>query len=308
MRRSRTDDVDLQSDDGDPVAAASRRQIVVATLQWGLVQTFLLQTAAGVLAGYDAWIGGVPPAWPSSLRFAALPAFLVGAYGGYRWLDAGPGAATSDAHRRRVRFLGAFLVGWALAVVPALVWGVVVGEPLGTPAGALLPGLSGLAALAAAWLFGYRRGADGPAWYRRRRGHVLGAVAGCLTGIAVCVLLVATLGPTLDGPGRTSTPAHVTPLVGVAIATLGGVAVGTRVPDRVREYLTLLVASTLALSVAVGVGAVFLAVSGLGESLGGLAGSVGATLAFVVPFASALVASAVAAFWAETDVVARVVG
>ena len=158
-----------------------RNQALVAALQWGLVQTFLLDTLGRLLRNYyRATIDSfVPPSWVTSIQFAAPLALFVGGYGGYRWVTSGRATTTLSTHRTRIVFVGTLLVGWALAIVPTLVFQWVLGDRLFTVPYFLLPTLTALGALLLAYLFAYR--ADIP-WYRLHRGKSLGAVQGAFVG------------------------------------------------------------------------------------------------------------------------------
>ncbi|MFB6161173.1 MAG: hypothetical protein ABEJ61_08360 [Haloferacaceae archaeon] len=104
----------------------------MTALQWGLVQTFVLEAVGRLLRNYyrattDAFF---PPRWVTSVQFAAPLGLLVGGLGGYRWVTSGRAATSASAHRDRVVFVGALLAGWALAIVPAMTFRWLLGNRL----------------------------------------------------------------------------------------------------------------------------------------------------------------------------------
>jgi len=153
---------------------AERSRALVAALQWGLVQAFALDAVARLLRNYYRATTELffTPGWVVTLQFAAPLGLFVGGVGGYRWARSGRAASSTAAHRTRLRFVGALLVGWALAIVPTAAFGWLLGDLYSTPY-FLLPTATAVAVLLAASLFAYR---VDPAWYRRRRGRLLGAV------------------------------------------------------------------------------------------------------------------------------------
>lgn len=226
------------------------RHALAAALQWGLVQAYLLDTVGQLLTNYYGTTAEAfaAPGWVSSIQFAVPLAFLVGAYGGYRWVTAEGGATTASAHRARLRSAGALLVGWALAVLPSVALRAVVEAPLVTVPTFLLPGATAVVVLAAAYWVGYRVSG---AWYARNRGRLLhaaqGALAGLLVGFAGFVGYGAYLRATRASYSLDGTPSI---LAGALVGACIGTALADRFePDRAAEFIVVLAcgSATLAL-------------------------------------------------------------
>jgi hypothetical protein len=83
------------------------------------MQAALVGVVADLLSGYhDLTTDSIfVPAWVLSVQAAPLVVFFVGAYGGYTWVTGGYATTTREAHRTRLRFVGA-LVGLWVAHLP----------------------------------------------------------------------------------------------------------------------------------------------------------------------------------------------
>jgi hypothetical protein len=88
-----------------------------------------------------------------SVRAAPLVVFFVGAYGGYTWVTGGYAETTREAHRTRLRFVGA-LVGLWVAHFP-LELGLLVAVD-STLLQAFLPPAFTVGVLVGAYLLAYR--------------------------------------------------------------------------------------------------------------------------------------------------------
>ncbi|ELZ85145.1 hypothetical protein C454_01415 [Haloferax gibbonsii ATCC 33959] len=163
-------------------------------------------------------------------------------------MTSGRATASASAHRKRVVFVGALFVGWALAIVPTAVFQLVLDERLSTVPYFVLPTLTALSVFAGASLLAYRADAG---WYRKRRNRLVGGAAGGCTGVLAGVfgfvvyswyLLATQTNYSLNGGAGI-----------VAAACVGAAAGYARTEsDRAREYLVLLLVSALSLSLAVG--------------------------------------------------------
>lgn len=282
-----------------------RTRAVVAGLQWGLTQAFVLDSVATLLANYHRATTAdfVAPPWVRSIGVAVPLAFVIGGLFGYRRVMRGRAPAGTPAHRARVRFTGALLVGWALAVVPVLALNSALGDRLYAVPWVVLPSLIPVAVLAVALALGY--GTD-DGWYARHRTAILGAVQGTL-----CGLLVGTLAFVGYGWYLQSTRANFSldggPLILLCVG-LGAIA-GFLLADRIEagergpEFVTLLVLSVCSLGIAGGVAMVTL------QSLGVIPFSIGSMLFYpTVPIALALVTTVYLTYLARTDVYRRLVG
>ena len=124
-------------------APTERERAVVAGLQWGLTQAFVLGSLATLLDDYYRATTSrlFPPDWVFSVVAAVPLAFAIGGVMGYRWVANGQATSGSRAHRARVTFTGTVLVGWALAIVPRIGMRAVLGDRLHTAPWFLLPSL-----------------------------------------------------------------------------------------------------------------------------------------------------------------------
>jgi hypothetical protein len=246
-------------------ALSTRKQAFVTALQWGLVQAFVLDSVGRLARNYyrattDAFI---PPIWVTSIQFAAPLGLLVGGYGGYRWLTSGYGTATPAAHRARVRFVGALVAGWALAIVPTMAFQWLLDEQLFTVPYFVLPSLVAVLVFGGAYLLAYR--AD-PDWYDQRRDRLLGGVQGAFVG-----LVVGFAGFILYGSYHAATRTEYSVdggpgiVVAVGLGGLTGYLWGGRDDggDRAAEFVTLLLIGVLGLSLASGIGVAVLSAVGV---------------------------------------------
>lgn len=286
-------------------APSSRKQVLVAALQWGLVQTFVLDTLARLLDNYYRATTGAfhPPGWVLSVQFATPLGLLVGGLGGYRWVTSGRAATSASAHRARVIFVGSLVTGWALAIVPTMAFGWLLGDRLFSVPYFVLPTLTAVLVFVGASLLAYRVEAD---WYRRRRPRLLGGVAGAFAG-----LLVGLVGFLAYARYLSVTGADVSLSGGpgiVAAVCLGAVAGSVltdteRGGDRSVEFVVLLIGSLLAVSLLMTLGTVALDTVGISPFEG--------VLRSVWPFISAVVALTVASYLAygvRTTVHRRITG
>lgn len=134
------------------------RQAVVAAVQWALTLGFVLDAIGDLLAGYPALsgaTGGGFVAVPEQWFYAPLAGALVGGVAGYRWITERLGARSAVAHRRRVRFVAAFvaagLIG-SLGLLATAVWLA----PFGTARWIAVGAAFDLAPLIVAGVVGYR--------------------------------------------------------------------------------------------------------------------------------------------------------
>ncbi|QOS13652.1 uncharacterized protein HfgLR_22220 (plasmid) [Haloferax gibbonsii] len=284
-------------------SSATRRRAWLCAFQWGLVQAFVLDTLGRFLRNYYRATTGVafPPDWVVSIQFAAPLGLLVGGFGGYRWVTSGRSAASASAHRKRVVFVGALFVGWALAIVPTTVFQLVLDERLFTVPYFVLPTLTALSVFAGASLLAYRAEAG---WYRKRRNRLVGGAAGGCTGVLVGVfgfvvyswyLLATQTNYSLNGGAGIVAAACVGAAAGYARTE------GDRAGDRAREYLVLLLVSALSLSLAVGLVTLALAVVGVSVFLGS------SVVVPAIPVVGSVALAGYLAFVAETTLVGRFV-
>ncbi|MBX0286275.1 hypothetical protein EGH22_08050 [Halomicroarcula sp. F28] len=282
---------------------ATGKQARVAALQWGLVQTFVLDTLARFLRNYyrATTTAFFPPDWVSSLQFATPLGLVVGAVGGYRWVTSGPGATTAAAHRDRVVFVGALLVGWALAIVPTLAAQWLLGEAFFTVPYFVIPTLSAISAALGAVAVTYR---VDPAALRRRRARLLGAVQGAFVGLALglvgFILYSNYLIATRDNFSVDGSPGIV---LGVVVGALVGYALADRLRsgDRAAEFLVLFVCSLTVLSLGLSLGQTTLAAVGVPVGFGWSGASLGLSTV------ASLLLSGYLAYGAETAVYRRFV-
>jgi len=246
------------------------KQALVAALQWGLVQTFVLDTLGRFLRNYyrATTTAFWPPDWVSSLQFAAPLGLLVGGIGGYRWVTSGRAATTETAHRTRVVFVGALLVGWGLAIVPTLAFQSLLGEQFFTVPYFVLPTVFALLAGSGAVLLAYR---VDPATLRQRRTRLLGAVQGAFVGLAAG--LVGFIGYTnylLATRDNVSVDGGLLIAATAALGGLAGFALAHRLRsgDRAPEFLVVFVSSLLVLSLGLSLGQTALAVVGVPVGFG----------------------------------------
>jgi uncharacterized membrane protein YqjE len=283
---------------------STRKQALVAALQWGVVQTFLLDSLGRFLRNYyratsDAFFA---PGWVSSVQFAAPLGLLVGGYGGYRWVTNGRGATTRSAHRRRVVFVGALLAGWALAIVPVLALDAALDDRLFSVPYFALPTLVSVVVLSGAYTLAYR---VDPARYALRRNRLLGGVQG-----ALCGLLVGLVGVLLYGRYLAATRAtyDFDGSLGIVVTVVLGTVAGLLVVDtdergeRAAEFVTLLLLCGLTLPLAFALVLVVLVAVG---AIGGF----GTPYVYpLLPLLLALVVAAAATYGLRTDVSGRLFG
>lgn len=278
---------------------------MVAALQWGLVQTFLLDTLGRLLRNYYRATTGnlLPPSWVTSIRFAAPLGLLVGGFGGYRWVTSGRAATSATAHRNRVVFVGALVAGWGLAIVPTVAFGWLLDDRLFTVPYFVIPTLAAVAAFGGAYLLAYRVEA---AWYSRRRTRLLGAVQGAVGGLILGFLGFAAYGSYLAAT-RSNYGLDGGP--GVSAAVVLGAVVGylladsDRDGDRAAEFLALLVLCLLGFTAAMTLGVVVL--GAVGVSVFEFGAGVGLV---VVPVVAALAVAGYLAYGARTTFFRRLVG
>jgi hypothetical protein len=246
-------------------APSIRRQAFVAALQWGLVQAFVLDSVGRLARNYYRATTGafIPPDWVTSIQFAAPLGLLVGGYGGYRWLTSGRGATTLAAHRARVRFVGALVAGWALAIVPTMAFQWLLDEQLFTVPYFILPSLAAVLVFGGAYLLAYR--AD-PNWYDQHRNRLLGGVQGAFVGLVMGFAGFVVYGSYVAAT-RTEYSVDGGPgiVVAVGLSGLVGYLLGERTEngDRAAEFLTLLLVSVLGLSLAMVLGIAVLGAAGV---------------------------------------------
>lgn len=184
---------------------------------------------------------------------------------------------TVPVHRTRVEFVGALLVGWALAIVPTLVFQEILGGHLFTVPYFILPTLTALVVFLGAYLFAYH--AD-TSWYRVHRRKVLGAVQGAfvggIIGVVSFVIYVRYFLPvgadfSLNGGLGTVTAICLGALVGYALADTEASG------DRSLEFLTLLVSMEFGVALLSAIGTYAFATTGI------RIGEIVSTLLFVGP-------------------------
>lgn len=282
-----------------------RTRAVVAGLQWGLTQAFVLDSIAALLANYyrATTADFLAPGWVRSIGVAVPVAFVIGGLFGYHRVTSGRAEPGPAAHHARVRFTGALLVGWALAIVPVMAMDSVLGDRLYPVPRFLLPSLIHVATLGAAGYLGY--GTDG-GWYDRHRTDLLGAVQGTLSGLLVGLLAFVGYGWYLQST-RANFSLDGGPLVVICVV-LGGLA-GYSLADRIDagdrgpEFVTLLILSSFSLGIAGGVAMVAL------RSLGVIPFSIGGMLFYpTVPIVLGFLTTVYLTYVVRTDVYRRLVG
>ncbi|MFC7204557.1 hypothetical protein ACFQJC_13605 [Haloferax namakaokahaiae] len=244
---------------------STQKQALVTALQWGLVQAFFLDTVGRLLENYyEATTGAsFPPDWVFSIQVAAPLALVVGGYGGYRWVTSGRASTSAAAHRSRILFVGALVVGWALAIVPTMAFQLLLGDRLHTVPFFLLPTLTAIFVFAGAYLLAYRVDSD---WYRRHRNRLLGTVRGAIVGLIFGMVGFSLYGSYLVAT-RTNFSLDGGPGI-VAAVCLGAIA-GYGFADRERdesqivEFLVVFVSAFLVLTLLLGLGITAMAIVGL---------------------------------------------
>lgn len=248
-----------------PNAPSERKQARITALQWGLVQTFLLDTLGRFLRNYyrattEAFF---PPDWVTTIQFAAPLGLLVGGIGGYRWVTTGRATTSASAHRDRVVFVGALVFGWALAMVPTTAFQWLLGDRLFATPFFVLPTLVAVSVLGGSYLLAYR---VETAWYRRHRSRLLGAVKGAFAGLVLGVVGFIAYGRYLAAT-RTSYSLDGGPIIVVSacLGTIVGYVLtdSDRDGDRSAEFLVLFVLSVLAFTVVTASGMVALGAVGV---------------------------------------------
>jgi hypothetical protein len=186
----------------------------------------------------------------TTVQFTVPLGLVVGGYGGYRRVTSGRGATTRTAHRRRVTFVGALLVGWALAIVPTLLAGVVFGDPLFETPYFVVPTLVALTVLGGAFVLAYR---TDPARYARYRNRLLGGVQGALCGLLLGVTGFVLYGRYLEATrDQFSFDGSLGIAAVVGVGTVAGVLLVDTDDggDRAAEFVTLLVLTGLGVPIA----------------------------------------------------------
>ena len=286
-------------------APTERERAVVAGLQWGLTQAFVLGSLATLLDDYYRATTSrlFPPDWVFSVVAAVPLAFAIGGVMGYRWVANGQATSGSRAHRARVTFTGTVLVGWALAIVPKIGMRVVLGDRLHTAPWFLLPSLVPVVVLGGAAYLGYRRDSD---WYGHHRERLLGTVQGALTGLLTGIFLITIAGTYLTATLNSVSLDGGLIVVGCTIlGALAGYALADRIDagDRGPEFCTLLLLSSLLLS---SVGVVLMA--GL-VAVGSSTPMLGVVPFYpAVPISLAFAMTVYLTYGARTDVYARLIG
>ena len=239
-------------------APSTRKQALMTALQWGLVQTFVLDTLGRLLRNYyrattDAFF---PPSWVTSIQFAAPLGLLVGGIGGYRWVMSDRASTSPSAHRNRVIFVGSLLAGWALAIVPTMAFQWLLGDRLFSMPYFVLPTLTASFVFVGSYLLAYR---VETAWYRRHRPRLLGAVKGAFAGLLVGFIGFIAYGGYL---AATQTSYSLSAGPGIVTAVCLGAIAGymltdtERGGDRSAEFVVLLIISLLAFSLLMTLGMV----------------------------------------------------
>ncbi|CQR50978.1 MULTISPECIES: hypothetical protein [Haloferax] len=282
---------------------STRKQVLVAALQWGLVQAFVLDTLGGLLGNYyrATTAAFFPPDWVTSIQFAAPLGLVVGALGGYRWITTGRGSTSPSAHRRRVVFVGSFVVCWALAIVPTMAFQLLLGERLFTVPFFVLPTLTAVAAFGVAHLLAYRVDRE---WYRRHRGRLLGSARGAIVGLILGMAGFAVYGSYLAAT-RTNFSLDGGPatVVATCLGAVAGYALtdSERGGDRAAEFLVVLLPSLLVLSLLMGLVSAAFTVLGVSDL-------VSSSATFVLPVVFSLGLASYLTYRAETRVYGRLVG
>ncbi|MBV0901059.1 hypothetical protein [Haloarcula salina] len=244
---------------------STRKHALVAALQWGLVQTFILDTLGRLLRNYyratsDAFF---PPDWVMSLQLAAPLGLLIGGIGGYRWVTSGRAVASPSAHRNRVVFVGALVAGWAVAIVPEIALQWLLGDRLFSIPYFVIPTLTAVSVFVGSYLLAYRVGTD---WYHRWRPRLLGAIQGAVVGMLVGLTGFVVYGQyliaTQDNYSLDGGP-------GIVAAVCLGAIIGSVLTDtdqagtRSAEFIALLIPSLFASNILTGLGIVALSVIGI---------------------------------------------
>lgn len=287
--------------DGPPV----RRQALVSALQWGLVQTFLLDTLGRLLRNYyrattDAFL---PPSWVTSIQVAAPLGLVVGGIGGYRWITSGRAATSPSAHRTRVVFVGSLLAGWTLAIVPTMAFEWLLGDRLFSTPYFVLPSLTAVLVFVSSYLLAYRADTE---WYRHHRSRLLGAVEGALVGLLLGFVGFVAYGGYLAAT-RTSYSLSGGPgvVTAVCLGAIAGYALTEtdRAGDRAAEFIVLLIPSTLTFGLVTTIGVAALVAVGVSPF-----GLVPSLVLPLVPLVSALAVASYLAYGVRTTFYQRFVG
>ncbi len=237
---------------------STQKQALVTALQWGLVQTFVLDTLGRLLRNYyrattDAFF---PPNGVTSVQFAAPLGLLVGGIGGYRWVTSGRTVTSASAHRNRVIFVGSLLAGWALAIVPTMAFQWLLGDQLFSMPYFVLPTLTAVLVFVGSYLLAYRVETE---WYRHHRTRLLGAVKGAFAGLLVGFIGFIAYGGYL---AATQTNYSLSGGPGIVAAVCLGAIAGYMLTDTERggdqsaEFVVLLIVSLLAFSLMMTLGMV----------------------------------------------------
>lgn len=288
-----------------PDEPSTQKQALVSALQWGLIQTFVLDTFGGLLRNYyrattDAFL---PPSWVTSIEFAAPLGLLVGGIGGYRWVTSGRAATSTSAHRNRVVFVGALLAGWALAIVPTMAFQWLLGDQLFSVPYFVLPTLTAVAVFVASYLLAYRVDTE---WYHQHRIRLLGADKGAFAGMLLGVISFVVYGGYL---AATQTNYSLSGGPGIVVATCLGAIAGyvltdsERGGDRSAEFVVLLIVSLLGFSLLTTLS--MAALSAVGLSLFDFIPSFVFSL---IPLVFALGAASYLAYGVQTTFYQRIVG
>ncbi|MFC6823658.1 hypothetical protein [Halopelagius fulvigenes] len=275
-----------------PDGPSTKNQALVTALQWGLVQTFVLDTLGRLLRNYyrastDAFF---PPDWVASIQFAAPLGLLVGSISGYRWVTSGRAATLASAHRNRVVFVGSLLAGWTLAIVPTMAFQWLLGDQLFSTPYFVLPTLTAVAVFVGSYLLAYR---VDPKWYRRHRTQLLGAVKGAFTGLVMgfigFIAYAGYLAATQTNYSISGGPGIV---VAVGLGAIAGYLLTDteRSGDRSTEFVVLLILFVLTFSLVTTLGMVILGV--VGVPLFGFSSS------FILPLIPLVLALALAGYLA----------
>jgi hypothetical protein len=288
-----------------PDTISTRKQALIAAIQWGLVQTFALNLLGGFLQNYyrattDAFL---PPRWVASIQFAAPLGLIVGGIGGYRWVSSDRAKASVSAHRNRVVFVGSLLAGWALSIVPTMAFQWLLGEQLFTSPYFILPTLTAILVLVGSYLLGYRVSTE---WYRHHRSRLLGAVKGAFAGLLLGVIGFIAYGGYL---AATQTNYSLSGGPGIVVAVSFGATVGYVLTDtedagdRSAEFFVLLILSLFAFSLLTALGMV--ALNAIGVSPFGFSSSL---LLPLIPIVLALGVASYLSYGAQTTFYRRFAG
>ena len=282
-----------------------QKQALVTALQWGLVQTFVLDTLGRLLRNYyrsttDAFF---PPSWVSSIQFVAPLGLLIGGIGGYRWVMSGRAVTSTSAHRNRVVFVGSLLAGWALAIVPTVAFQWLLRDQLFSIPYFVLPTLIAVSVFVGAYLLAYRVKTE---WYRHHRTRLLGAVQGAFAGLVVGFIGFIAYGGYL---AATHTNYSLSGGPGIVAAVCLGAIAGYMLTDEERggdqsaEFVVLLIVSLLAFSLMMTLGMV--AFNAVGVSPFGFSSSF---IWPLIPLVLALVAASYLVYGVQTTFYRRFVG